>query len=288
MKLFTFQRILFASLLAAATLAGCGKEEKEDISVPQTEGLTVKPMEAASTPAWVPSGLPPWQDPLFADFKLATHENIQVYYPTGHVHEAQMAQAPIDYKKAIAKISETLGLPEPTDTIRIFVLTGPGQGRTLTGDSFPHGDSLAVYYWPNYSRGPSLMQHLLYKYFGDWSQHRIMNHGLIALFDFAGENHHETTLEYLREGKFIPLGKPVDDTLMNSTIERYQSSEAGSFVAFLLAQHGIAGVEAVYRAPLPFAYAVQSSLSMSVDSLQKEWIAFIEAAIGPIDTTTTK
>jgi hypothetical protein len=115
-----------------------------------------------------------------------------------------------------------------------------------------------------------------------------MNHGLITLFDFAGKNHHETTLKLLRESTFIPLAKLVDDTLMNSTVERYQSSEAGSFVAFLLASHGPTAVQDIYDAPLPFAYAVQSNLKISVDSLQKEWIAFIEATIGPIDTTAAR
>jgi hypothetical protein len=281
--------------LTFTALTGCGEKEATDKQetpdqavVAPSDGLAIVPIGADTTSIRRSIGLPPWKDTIFADFKRASFANIILYYPPEHLHEAQMAESAEGYKFAVGKISVTLGLPEPTDTIRVYVLTGPGQGRVMSGDPFPHGDSQAVYYWPNYSRGPSLMQHLLYKLFGGLSKHRVMNHGLIALFDFAGKNHHEATLKLLRESTFIPLAKLVEDTLMNSTIERYQSAEAGSFVAFLLASHGPTAVQDIYNAPLPFAYAVQSNLKISVDSLQKEWIAFIEATIGPIDTTTAR
>ena len=298
-----FCRVLFGfvGIAALVVAAGCNKEEKtsdqaQNQQQPQvssdTSDQSVPPIKVtlagADTTAVKRSlHLPPWEDTIFADFVTIKHANFALHYPATHQHADQMVPAAEGYKTALAKVSEMLGMPEPTDTIHVYALTGPGQGRIMSGNPFPFGDSQAVYYWPNYSRGPSLMQHLLYKYFGGRSKHEIMNHGLIALFDFGGTNYHATTLEFLREGEFIPLAKLVEDTLMNSTIERYQSAEAGSFVAFLLAFHGTTGVKAIYDAPLPFAYAVQSNLKIGVDSLQREWITFIERTVGPIDTTMT-
>lgn len=227
----------------------------------------------------------PWEDPKFATWKRAEFENVVVYFPPEHIHAAQMPQGAKEYKGAMVKISGMLGMPVPTDTVRIFYFTGPGQGYAVTGRDFPYGDSLAVYYWPNYSRGVSLMQRLFYSYFGTWSGQRIMHHGLIALFDYAGTNYNQSTIEFLRDTFFIPIGRLAQDTVMNSDMERYQSAEAASLVAFLLGSRGAITLQALYHATIPFDQAVQQNLGISVDSLQKEWIAFLEKTVGPIDTT---
>jgi hypothetical protein len=158
----------------------------------------------------------------------------------------------------------------------------------MTGHFYPYGDSLAVFYWPNYSRGVSLMQRLLLSYYGKRSSQQILYHGLIALFDFSGENHHETTLSYLRDTFFIPLSRLATDTLMNSNAERYQSAEAASLVGFLMNTRGAVVVESFYMSDKPFDSTVTQVLGITTDSLQKEWIAFIEQNIGPIDTTSGK
>ncbi len=277
-----FPRILLSmAVLVTLMVSGCGNNDKTETEPRATDSSLTS--ATPSTPK-----LPPWEDPKYATWKKTEFENVVVYYPPGHIHEAQMPQAAKDYKTAISKISGTAQLPAPTDTVKVFYHTGPGQGWDFTGRDIPFGDSLAVYYWPNYSRGPSLMQRLFYSYFGGWSGQRIMHHGLIALFDFAGENHHQTTLEYLRDTFFIPLARLQNDTLMNSDVERYQTAEAGSLVAFILATRGITSVEALYRSTLPFDQAVQQALGITIDSLQQEWIGFVQMNTGPIDTTQIK
>lgn len=277
-----FPRILLSmAILIALMIFGCTGSDKTEAE-PQTTDSSLT--SAASS---VPK-VPPWEDPKYAAWKRAEFENVIVYYPPGHIHEAQMPQAAKDYKNAITKISGTAQLPVPTDTVRVMYYTGPGQAYEMTGRDFPFGDSLAVHYWPNYSRGPSLLQRLFYSYFGGWSGQRIMHHGLIALFDFAGENHHQTTLEYLRDTFFIPLARLQSDTLMNSDVERYQTAEAGSLVAFILATRGITSIEALYRSTLPFDQAVQQTLGISIDSLQKEWVEFVQLNTEPVDTTQVK
>lgn len=278
----TFCRIfLSGAVFAAVFMTSCGNQEKSETAPDSGADSAV----VGTSSAYLTR---PWEDPKFAGWQRTEFENVVVYFPPGHLHQADMSQTAKNYRNAITKISGTAQLPVPTDTIRVFYFTGPGQGFELTQRPFPYGDSIAVYYWPNYSHGVSLMQRLFYSYFGGWSTQQIMHHGLIALFDFSGENHHETTLEFMRDTFFIPLSRLASDTAMNSDYERYQSGEAGSLVAYILASRGSTGIEAMYRSTLPFDQAVQQVMGITLDSLQKEWIGFIEANVGPIDTTKAR
>lgn len=281
MKNLTITTALCLAVFAALLLSACGNDEKTEI--PANDG-----QDSVAAPAPVVATLPPWEDPKYKDWDSAKFENVKIYFPPTHLHAAQMSTAASDYKKAVQKISGMMGLPEPTDTLLLYYFTGPGQGQTMTGHFYPYGDSLAVYYWPNYSRGVSLMQRLLHSFYGKRSSQQILYHGLIALFDFSGENHHETTLGYLRDTFFIPLSRLATDTLMNSSAERYQSAEAASLVGFLMNTRGAVVVESFYMSDIPFDSTVTQVLGITIDSLQKEWIGFIEQNIGPIDTTSGK
>lgn len=273
--------LLSLVVFAMLCLSGCGS--KESTEIPANTG---QDSIAAQTPAV--AALLPWEDPRYKDWDSARFENVKIYFPPTHLHAAQMPIAASDYKKAVQKISGMMQRREPTDTLLVYYYTGPGQGQAMTGHFYPYGDSTAVFYWPNYSRGISLMQHLLYRYYGKHTSQPILYHGLMALFDFAGENYHETTLGYLRDTFFIPLSRLATDTLMNSNSERYQSGEAGSLVGYLLLSRGAMVVDSLYMSTLPFDSTVTQILKISVDSLQKEWVAFIDQNIGPIDTTSGK
>lgn len=213
-------------------------------------------------------------DPRFKDWHTYNLGRIRLFYPPKHQFEANFEEIAKGYDRAVANISQLLAIDSLPDTITIFYFTGPNQGLELTNKSHPYADSEAVYYWPAYSRGVSLTQYLLKKWSTVDPTTKFLWHGLVALFDHAGENYHQTTMEYAKDTLFIPLARLAVDTAINSDVERYQSAEAASFCAFLLARYSPATLKALYESPEPFLEYAPRLLQVSLDSLEQNWLAF--------------
>lgn len=257
--------------LAVLLIVGCSNEEG-----PGSQAVDTTLVD--STAERVARTTPLWQEAAYRDWTSVTSGSVVLYFPEYHQHAAEMPGFAQGYAGAVATVTERLGVVVPVDTVRVYHYTGPGQAEAITGQSMPFGDSTGVHYWTGYSRGVSLMQYLLPKAYGLKSSLPIMYHGLVALFDFAGENYHQTTLEYANDTFFIPLTRLANDTLMNSASERYQSAEAASFVGFLLGEYGPAAVRTAYVSNLPFDSTIASVCGISIDSLQSEWLAYAREA----------
>ena len=214
------------------------------------------------------------KDSKFVDWKTFNLGRIQLFHPPRHQHESNFADIASGYDRAVTKISQTLGIDSLPDTIRIFYFTGPNQGLEMTAQGRPYADSEAVYYWPAYTRGVSLTQYLLKRWSRVEPTNTFLKHGLIALFDHAGENYHQSTVEYANDTLFIPLAKLAVDTMINSDVERYQSAEAASFCAFLIARYGAPNLKALYESPEPFLEFAPRLLQTSVDALESNWLEF--------------
>ena len=213
-------------------------------------------------------------DPRFKNWQTFNLGRISLFYPPKHQHETSFEEIAQGYDRAVTKISQLLAIDSLPDTITVFYFTGPNQGLELTNRSRPFADSEAVYYWPAYSKGVSLTQYLLKKWSHVEPTNKFLKHGLIALFDHAGENYHKTTVEYASDTLFIPLAKLAVDGAINSDIERYQSAEAASFCAYLLARYGPSTLKTLYESPEPFLDYAPRLLQISIDSLEQDWLAF--------------
>jgi len=78
---------------------------------------------------------------------------------------------------------------------------------------------------------------------------------------------------------FIPLLELAVDTIVNSDLERYQSGEAASFVDFLLYSYGMPVLRMLYLADSPIELVVPGQLMITVDSLQTEWLTYINQVL---------
>jgi len=219
------------------------------------------------------------RDPRFKDWQTYNYGRIRLFYPPKHQHEANFEDIAKGYDRAVTKVGQLLAIDSLPDTMTVFYFSGPNQGLELTNRSRPYADSEAVYYWPAYSRGVSLTQYLLKKWSRVEPTNKFLWHGLVALFDHAGENYHQTTVEYAGDTLFIPLARLAVDGAINSDIERYQSAEAASFCAFLLARYGPVTLKTLYESQEPFLDYGPRLLRISVDSLEQNWLDFARSSV---------
>ncbi len=245
------------ALLGLLWLAGCGKKEG-----PKTV----------------------YEDPKYAGWQFTNFQNIKFFHPPNHPQEGQFEAIARSYIRDINEVCRLLGIDTPTDTLVIFYYTGFGQGRELTGQEYPFAQDSIIHFWLPSFLGPTMMDHLLPYWVKGTPKYKFLREGLRALFDYSGQNYHKSTMGYIKEGKFMPLSQLAADTSINSNTERYQSAEAASFIAYILADYKSARLKTMYMSDLPFDQMVQQLFFMPVDSLQAAWLEFAKESTPP-DTT---
>jgi hypothetical protein len=233
-------------------------------------------------------------DPVYKGWHVEVYENVRVYYPDKHARTNMMPNIARNFYSAYVSTSKTLGLPVPTDTLRVFYYTGWGQGTAITRHPYPFGDTgMVAQYWPPYAPGMAIAQLVIKRWDPDPPKMKFLYHGLIALFDFQGENFHRSTIQYEKDSKLIPLTQLAVDTVVNSDEERWQSAEGASFCAFFIGNYGLEALRSLYRTDLPIDQALLQIVGKPVDVIQGEWleVARLASAENPKaapDTTTQK
>ncbi|MBN1211227.1 MAG: hypothetical protein JXA92_01500 [candidate division Zixibacteria bacterium] len=220
----------------------------------------------------------------YRNWEFYTFENIKIFHQPNHLQQDKFPEVAQMYLRSIKKITEVLQMTPYNDTLVIVYYTGFGQGREMTGREYPFAENGIIHFWLPSFLGPTLMQYMLSRWTPVEPRHRFLKHGLIALFDFSGQNYHNSTHIYIERGKFISLEKLAIDTNINSDTERFQSAEAASFVAYVLANHGVSMLKEMYQSQLPFDEMVRDFFFMPVDSLEKRWLDYVSLYITP-DTT---
>ncbi len=266
-KKLTLTTIIMLALAIVTSLFAVGCSQKEEETSQETSSQTDDP---------------------YAGWKTFTYQNIKIIYPPGHPLEYTLSDMAKGYITAINRNCRFFEIDVPFDTLVVYFYTGLGQGREMTGRKYPFADSNAIHFWLPSFYGPTLMQYMLPKWQNIEPKYKFLKHGLIALFDYSGQNYHKSTQGFIDEGKFIPLQKLAEDTTVDSNTERYQSAEAASFVDFLSYYFGIIGLEMLYRAQAPFDQAVEGIFQMPVDSLQNLWLDFVKERLKALDSTQTK
>ena len=228
-----------------------------------------------------------FEDPKFAGWVFYTNKNLRIFHAPGHPLETNFPEIAANYEKSIKRVCELLGMELPTDTLTVIYYTGYGQGRAMTGKEYPYVENDIIHFWlPSYL-GPTLVQYLLSRFSAVKPKHVFLEHGMIALFDFSGQNYHASTSGYVKSKDFIPLAKLAEDTAINSNTERLQSAEAASFVAYILANYGASRLKTMFESQTPFPQLVQDIFYQPVDTLQSNWLGFALENTPP-DTTTKK
>jgi hypothetical protein len=221
----------------------------------------------------------------YKDWMTYSYENVKIIYPPSHPLADNLETMAKGYTKATRQICRFLKISEPPDTIVIYFYTGFGQGREMTGREYPFADGSAIHFWLPSFYGPTLMQYLIHRWQDAEPKYPFLKHGLIALFDYSGQNYYQSTQGYRDENNFISLPELAVDTTVNSDTERHQSAEAATFVDFIVYHFGIAGLNRLYTAKAPFKEAVVEIFKMPVDSLEGLWLDFVKQQVEAIDTT---
>ena len=224
------------------------------------------------------------EDPKYEGWEFFTYENIKIFHQPDHLQEDNFSEVAQMYLRSIDKITEVLKMPAYTDTLIVVYYTGFGQGREMTGREYPFAEGGIIHFWLPSFLGPTLMQYVLPRWTPVEPKYPFLKHGLISLFDFSGQNYHNSTHVLIERGKFIPLKKLAVDTAIDSDTERYQSAEAASFIAYILAHHGLTMLREMYHSRLPFDELVRDYFNMPVDSLEQRWLDYVAQNIPP-DTT---
>lgn len=220
----------------------------------------------------------------YEGWQYSTYGNIKIFHPPNHPLESKFEALARSYIRDIDEISRLLGIETPQDTLVVYYYTGYGQGREMTGREYPFVKDGIIYFWQPSFLGPTLVDRMLPYWVKGEPKYTFLKHGLRSIFDYSGQNYHKTTLNYLRDTLFEPLARLVSDTTTNSDIERLQSAEAASFVAFILANYGAARLKTMYQSSQPFDEMSTQLFLMPVDSLQADWLKFVRESVPP-DTT---
>ena len=221
----------------------------------------------------------------YKDWITYTYENVKIIYPSSHPLATNLEPMAKGYTEATRQICRYLTIDIPLDTLVIYYYTGFGQGREMTGREYPFADSSAIHFWIPSFYGPTLMQYLIPRWQDKEPKYSFLKHGLIALFDYSGQNYYQSTQGYLDKGNFLPLLMLASDTTVNSDTERHQSAEAATFVDFVVYHFGVEGLNRLYTTKAPFEEAVTEIFKMPVDSLEGLWLDFVKQQVEAIDTT---
>ncbi len=228
-----------------------------------------------------------FEDPKFAGWIFFEGKNVRIFHAPGHPLDTSFSQIAGNYEKSTKRVCDLLGIEIPADTLTVIYYTGYGQGREMTGREYPFVENGIIHFWlPSYL-GPTLVQYLMGHFSTVMPKHIFLQHGMIALFDFSGQNYHASTSGYVKSKDFIPLEKLAVDTSINSDTERLQSAEAASFVAYILANYGASRLKTMFESQASFPQMVQELFYEPIDSLQSNWLNFALENTPP-DTTTEK
>ena len=220
-------------------------------------------------------------DSKFDGWLCYRHQNVRIFYAPGHPQEAGFPDIAAGYAKALAAVCRTLDMPVPTDTIDVIFYTGWGQGQEMTGKEYPFVEDDVIHFWVPSYLGVTFMHWLLPRWVPDQPRHQFLRHGLITHFDHSGHDYHLTTLKFVKAGVFIPLAELAVDTSIDSNTERRQSSEAASFVSFVLGHYGPDVLKGLYQSQVPFDTLTSQALGVTVDSLEQLWLTFADLNVPP-------
>jgi hypothetical protein len=221
----------------------------------------------------------PLDDPAYAGWKIFKWEKVEIIYPPNHPQESVFQSVAAGYIRARDQVSAALDMPVPQDTIRVIYYSGYRQGQEMTGQPYPFAKDGIIHFWLPSFFGVTFMQWMIPKWVPQEPQFPFLKHGLMALFDYSGQDYHGATIGYQVKGRFVPLDSLVVDTAVNSDTERLQSGEAASFDAFVLSTYGAKMFKRLYTTSLPFDQFVRDSLGTTVDGLQEKWLEYAQANI---------
>jgi hypothetical protein len=210
----------------------------------------------------------------FEGWQFYTYENVKIFYPPNHPQESSFPEVAKGYVKAMNQVSGALGIPVPTDTLYVIYYTGWGQGKEMTGHEYPYAENGIIHFWLPSFFGPTFVRWMLPKWVPEDPKYLFLKHGLISLFDYSGQDYDAATLRFVTHDTFISLDSLAVDTSVNSDVERVQSGEGASFVAFVLENFGNQVLKQMYQSRLPFDKFVEDTFRISVDSLQTLWLNY--------------
>lgn len=214
----------------------------------------------------------------FAGWTYYNHDNIRLFYPPGHPQLDRFDEIVAGYKTALAGMTKTLDTELPSDTITVLFYPDYETGTRMTGQDYQFVDGNKIHFWLPGFYGVTLAQWFLPRWQPGPIRQQFLKHGLITLFDHSGQNYHAATLRFIEEGRFLPLLTLALDESIDSNRERYNSTEAASFCAFVLAWYGPEVMAGMYRYQGDFETFTRGAFDLSVDSLEMLWLGVIRAS----------
>jgi len=228
-----------------------------------------------------------FQDPRYANWRTYSYQQLLVKYPPNHPQEKNLESFSKGYMFAIDRITRELKIPAMTDTTTLFFYSGFGQGREITGRLYPFATDTAIHFWLPSFPGPVIVQYLLPKWSPVEPKYPFLKHGLIALYDFSGQDYHAMTLNFIRDSSLIHLDSLALDATVSSDTERYQTAEAASFDAFVMGMFDVETLKALYETQLPFPDAVRNILGAEISVVEDAWLEYA-MTLARKDTTAAK
>ncbi len=262
-------RLILILILISGLILSCGtKNEKSSENNLKTDTLKEENIATQKEST----------DTLYGNWIPYTYEDIIILHPPEHVFVDNLKDMVFGFIKFRKQVCDYFRVPIPEDTIYIYYYTGYGQMEEYTGIDYPSVDSNKIHFSMPYNLGASMTEYVLNNWHPEEPQFNFVKQGIMALFDFSGQDYHEMTLNFIDEKRLVPLEELVTDTTINMFHEKYQSAEAASFIAFVLENYHLEALEKLYLSQDPFPKTVNKIFKTNVNVLQNRWLEFAEKA----------
>ncbi len=226
-------------------------------------------------------------DSVYGNWQTFTYSGIRIHHAPHHFRDTLFHEDAQYWDAIRRRQAKFLNIPVPPDTIDVMYFTGPGRGKAVTGREYPFVRHDTIFFWQPSFYGPVMARYMINKWHPGPTNFPFLREGIIALLDFSGQNYHELTLRNIDEDRFEPLAELAVDTAVNSDVERRKTTEAASFVDFIVFHYGTKALDAMYGADGSFDAVVKGLFMISVDSLQTLWLETARRGAA-LDTAGTK
>lgn len=262
-------KLILVLILILGLIVSCGtKEENSSENSNDSQTLNKEKITAQKEIA----------DTLYGDWDQFVYEGVVVFSPPDHMYLDNVQEMVVGFIKFRKQVCDYFMVPVPDETVYIYYYTGFGQLLDYTGKDYPSVDGSKIHFSMPFNLGAPMTEYVLNLWHPIEPQFNFVKQGIMALFDFSGQDYHEMTLNFVDEKILMSLEELVADTTINVYKEKYQSAESASFIAFILEHYHLEGLEKLYLSQDPFPKAVNKNFKTNINVLQNRWLEFAEKA----------
>lgn len=198
---------------------------------------------------------------------------IMNFSPTSR-YSAKKASVAKGFERFLTEICEMLEMPVPEDKIYLYVYSGGGEAKTITGRDVPFSNDTAIHWAGLRPYGYQLTKFLLAQKGVPQSKYHVLNEGIANLLDFSGINYHDRANRSVNSNKFVRLIELGDNDVFDTMGGYIQRSESASLAAFIMFGYGPDRLFMLSASLADWKESIETLFQMEIDQFEESWLQF--------------